>query len=487
MPQSNQTEYFAKKHTDAMRCVRHGWIVFAFFMLFNPNIQLIDIFPDFIGYFILAKAIQKAADAAPYFEEARKALSGLGYISLAKIPALILVAFVRSGNMQDNDIVTLAALVFATLEIIYLIPAVKNIFDALSYLGERGDVPTLIKSDSLASTDALRSFTFAFAIFKCLLYTLPEFLKLTKSVDIGPSASVLTGSRYYPWAVSASLILGFILGSIWLCRMITYVSRIKKEGKFYAALKEIASVNYYGEYEKKVYYRYVNRTFLYFILSAVFSLDLSFSDYNDINLIPSFISGILFAFGLVKLAKIIKSKALVIISVITSVLYNVAAFIKYVYEVKFLDKFGYSELFRNYSTTANYEYSKVQISAIFELVFYIALIVIFFFAMKKYTTVKLGKWQEDSNPAIKSRYYREINIKTVILTVIGALVGLLSFAKVFIQGSVKIVFTDPTNVTMPTLFVPSLPWFGLLLTAISIAYSFYAVYYFNFVKDEERV
>lgn len=487
MPKNDQMEYFAKKRTDTMRCVRHGWIVFALVMLFNPNIQLIDIFPDFIGYFILSKAIQKAADAAPYFEEARKALATLGYISLAKIPALMIIAFVRSGNIQDNDIVTLAALVFATLEIIYLIPAIKNIFDALSYLGERGDVPSLIKNDSLSSTDALRSFTYAFAIFKCLLYTLPEFLKLTRSVDIGNSASMLTGSRYYPWAVSASLILGFILGSIWLFRMIIYVNRINKEGKFYAAIKELASVNYYDEYEKKVYYRYVNRTFLYFILSAVFSLDITFSDYNDINLIPSFISGILFTFGLVRLINCIKSKALIILAVITSVLYNVTAFIKYVFEVKFLDNFGYSELFRNYSATANQEYAKVQISAIFELIFYIALIVIFFFAMKKYTAVKLGKWQEDSNPAIKSRYYREINTKTIILTVIGAVVGLLSFAKVFIEGSVKIVFTDSSNVTKPTLFVPSLPWFGLLLTAVSIAYSFYAVYYFNFVKDEERV
>lgn len=485
MPQNKDVQFIGKEKLSDIRSVRYGWIVFAFIMLFNPNIQLIDILPDFIGYFILAKAIERAADAAPYFEEARKAFTRLAYISLAKIPALMVVALVRSGNVQDNDIVTLAALVFATLEILYLIPAIKNVFDALSYLGERGNVPSLLKSDSLSSTDSLRSFTFAFTIFKTILYTLPEFLKLTKSVEIG-SGSIITGSRYYPWALSASLILGFILGSIWLTRMIIYVRRIKKEGKFYVSLKEIATVNSFEEYEKKVYYRFVDRTFIFFILSAMFSIDLTFSDYNDINLLPSFISGILFTLGLLGLVRCIKDKKLLIFTLIISVLYNASAFIKYVFEIKFLDKFSYSDLFRNYSETANREYAKIQIPAIFEVIFYIAFMVIFFIAMKRYTDTKLGKWKEDSNPSIKSRYYKEINSKTIILTVIGTLVGLLSFANVFIQGSVQIIFTDSSNVTKPTLFVPSLPWFGLVMTAASIVYSFYSVYYFNFVKDEER-
>ncbi len=486
MSQNKDVQHHEEKRSAGMRAVRFGWIVFAFVMLFNPNIHLIDVLPDFIGYFILAKAIERAADAAPYFEEARRAFLRLGYISLAKIPVLMIVAFVRSGNVQDNDIVTLTALVFATLEIMYLIPAIKNIFDALSYLGERGDVPSLIRNDSLVSTDTLRSFTFAFAIFKTVLYTLPEFLKLTKSVEIGSGLSMISSSRYYPFALLASLTLGLVLGTIWLCRMIIYVNRIKNEGKLYGALREIANVNSYEEYEKKVYYRFVNRTFSLFILSAVFSLDLTFSDYNDVNLLPSFISGILFTFGLLRLIRCTKSKRLTLYTVIASVLYNVSAFVKYVFEIKYLDKFSYADLFRNYSQTANREYAKIQISAIFEVIFYIALMVIFFIAMKRYTDTKLGKWQEDSNPSIKSQYYKEINVKTVILTVIGTVVGILSFANVFIQGSVQIIFTDSSNVTRPTLFVPSLPWFGLVMTVLSVAYAFYSLYYFNFIKDEER-
>ena len=112
--------------------------------------------------------------------------------------------------------------------------------------------------------------------------------------------------------------------------------------------------------------------------------------------------------------------------------------------------------------------------------------VLFFIIMKKFT-LRLGKWRDDSNPDIKTRYYKEINKKTITFTTFSAIVGALSFANVFIQGSVKIVYTNATDVTMPALFVPTLPWFGLLMAVSSIAYSLYSVYYFNLIKEENNL
>ena len=484
MPDNVNDTAIGKWDGKGMKNVKYGWLIFAFVMIFNPNLHLIDVLPDFIGFFILAKFVEKAADAAPYFEEARRAFVRLAYISLAKIPALVIMAAVRSKNVMDNDIIALLSLVFTTLELIYLIPAVKNIFNALSYLGERGSVSALVKSGSLISTDALRSFTLVFVIFKSSLYTLPEFLKLTRSTEIG-SLYAASSSRFYPTAVVAAMTLGFVLGGVWLYRIIVYARSVKKDGEFYSALGEIANVNSYAEYQKKVYARAVSRTFLFFILSAVFSFNLTFSDYNDVNLLPSFISGIFFSIALIGLIKHAELKKWRLPAVIISVLYNLSALVRWIFEIKFLDSFNYSDLFRSYSETANKEYLKIEIASAVEVVFYAALILIFFKAMKSFTDLRLGIWHDNSSSEVKKRYYKEINTKTVILTVITALVGLLSFANVFVQGNVKIIFTDASNVTMPALFVPSLPWFGLLMTAVSAVYTFYSVYYFNFIKDCE--
>ena len=484
----------------SFRSVRTGWLIFAFVMLFNPNIQLIDILPDFIGYFILAKFFEKAADAAPYFEEARASFVRLAYINLFKLPALILVRIVRSGNTLDNDIVALMALVFAAIEIIYIIPAIKNIFDALTYLGERTEAKSLLASGSLVSTEALKSFTFVFAIFKCMLYSIPEFLKLTRSVDSGTGTSFITGSRYYPFAVLASLVLGFIFGGIWLSRVVRLVKKIKNEGKYYEALGSIASVGAYEEYEKKARQRARNRVFLYFVLASLFSFNLTFSNFNDINLFPSFIFGILFSSGLVGLLSHVTNKGNMRNYVLAaSVLYNVTAFIGYVISFKFLDTYGYKALLDNTVPEAHSAYKTVEIFAAIEVILYISLMVLFFIIMKKYLEENLGKCTcqkrntecitydaspEQISQKFKNEYLKQINLRTVIYSVIGILVGILSFAEVIINGNVKLIFSNPSDVTMPTIIAPSLPWFSLLLTAMTIAYAFYSVYYFNMLKEE---
>ena len=162
-------------------------VIIAFIMLFNPNINLYDVLPDFIGYIILARLFERAADAAPYFEEARAAFVKLAYVSIAKIPAIVIVTTTRMGNVQDHDIVALMTLIFAVLEILFIIPAAKNAFDALLYLGQRTDAQSLIKSGSLTSTEALKSFTLVFLIFKSLIYSLPEMLRIALEAQATPS------------------------------------------------------------------------------------------------------------------------------------------------------------------------------------------------------------------------------------------------------------------------------------------------------------
>lgn len=472
----------------SMRTMRSGWLLFALVMLFNPNIQLIDFLPDFIGFFILAKYFEKASDCAPYFEEARSAFMKLGFISLAKIPALVIMVVVRSGNIQDNDIIALMTLIFAVFELIYLIPAIKSIFDALTYLGERSEVKSLISNGTFISTDSLRSFTFAFAIMKCLLYTLPEFLKLTRSVEIGSTTSMLTGSRYYPWAVVASLILGFIFGGVWLNRALRYVRMVKKEGKFFTELENFATENSYSEFERKIDFRRRNRIFLGFIMAAISSIDLTFSNLDDINLLPSFIFGIIFTFSLFCLSKMLNSNGALPKSIIAvGLLLNIFSVLRYIFEVRFLTDYGYVELLDEKNKAAMKLYKNIEIFASLETVFHIALIILFFLVMKQYTRENLGHFNSESNPKIKADYYMDIDRKTFILSALGILVGVMSIINVFINGNVQIMFTHSTTITMPTLVVSSLPWFGLVVTLVGIAYVFYAVYYFSFIKDEMEI
>lgn len=487
MAENNLTKETNKNKKSKIQTLSFPWLTLSFVMLFNPNIQLIDLLPDFIGFFILAKFFERAADCAPYFEEARAAFVKLGFINLFKTPALIIVRLVRSGNTLDNDILALMTLLFSALELIYLIPAIRNIYSALSYLGERGGSDALIKSDTLISTDALRAFTMLFAIFKCLFYTLPEFLKLTRSVEIGNTTSMLTGSRYYPWAIVASLVLGFILGGIWLSRMLRFARLIRTEGKFFSSLEAMADKNSFAEYEKRISERSRNRIFLTFIFAAAASLDLTFSDFNSINLLPSFVFGLLFFFALFALALHSNQVKFKIPVIACGVIYNLLAVIENVYLYKFLNGYGYSALLYNADPEARALYKSVEIFAILEFLAYVSLMILFFMLMKNYTDSNLGRFNESSTESIKASYYKAIDKKTAILTIIGALVGGLSLLATFVNGRVDLIFTAPSDVTMPTIIAPIIPGFSLWVAVSVIAYTFYSVYYFNFIKDEMSV
>ena len=114
-------------------------LVFSFVMLFNANINILDILPDFIAWFILAKLFERAADSAAYFEEARSAFLKLGWVSLMKIPALVIVLLIKGKNTLDNDVFALASFTFGVVEAILSVIAVRYIFEALFHLGERTD------------------------------------------------------------------------------------------------------------------------------------------------------------------------------------------------------------------------------------------------------------------------------------------------------------------------------------------------------------
>ena len=104
--------------------------------------------------------------------------------------------------------------------------------------------------------------------------------------------------------------------------------------------------------------------------------------------------------------------------------------------------------------------------------------------MRNFIKEKLGHSVKYGTSGAHSEYYRELNKKTVILSVISGLTGIANLIGVFVNGSVKLIFTDPSDVTRPTLIVSSLPWFNLIITLITCVYIFFSIYYFNTIKEE---
>ena len=461
-------------------------IILSLVFLFNPNFNLVDILPDFVAFFILARVFDKASDCAPHFEEARVGFLRLAYLSVAKIPALAIIVIAREGNTSDNDIIALFCLVFAAIELLLLLTTVKHIFDALTYLGERSDARSLIARDAKYSTEGLRIFTVAFSVFKVMLYLIPEFTRLTRSVELPSGIYVKTGSRYYPWMVLGSVIFGFIFGAIWLSRMIKYVKYVRDEGRINGALLALADEGSVNEYEKRREVRSVKRIFLAFSAAALVMINVSFGDLYDVNLLPNFIFTVIFTVALTKMLKRTDaSPKLKYATVSVGAVYTAVSAVSYLLAFRFLTEYGYSMLYEKTSPEAVAAYRSYQITAIGELALHIGLSVLFFTVMKAFVISNLGiSPKSEAYRPSDAAYHRDLLRKTGVYTAFLALLGILEFATVMSNGSISLIFTNPNDVTQPTMLISSAPWLPTVALIVNAVFVIYSVYYFNLIKEE---
>ena len=83
--------------------IRFGMLGAGLFFLFNPNINIIDVLPDAVGYFLILVSIGKLCDLCPELEDARSAFIRMFWISLAKLPALLLMFLDYGGQCRRAD------------------------------------------------------------------------------------------------------------------------------------------------------------------------------------------------------------------------------------------------------------------------------------------------------------------------------------------------------------------------------------------------
>ena len=113
-----------------------GLIAFAGFFLFNPDLAVIDLLPDFIGYIFMSAGLSLLADINDYMFEARKRFRLMIYVGIAKSVSLFFMfGLTNSANLPYAFL--LYPFVFGVIELILLLPAYNNLFDGFLYLGAR--------------------------------------------------------------------------------------------------------------------------------------------------------------------------------------------------------------------------------------------------------------------------------------------------------------------------------------------------------------
>lgn len=108
-----------------------GYMIVGCVFLFNPFINIIDIFPDFIGYLFIMRALSELSDLERNIRNARARFKSAMWVSLVKC------ALVFASMIFDSTWYLILTFTFGILECMYLIPAFIDLFYGISYLEGR--------------------------------------------------------------------------------------------------------------------------------------------------------------------------------------------------------------------------------------------------------------------------------------------------------------------------------------------------------------
>ncbi len=310
--------------------------------LFNPNVNIIDVFPDFIGYILLCSALTGLADMNDTVAEAHNIFKKLILIDAAKILAILWV-FGISVTTERNSSLMLWSFAFGVLELIFVTSAFLKLFEGISglgYLHQNNSVFVTGKFGKRSANDKARNLTVAFVVLKAVMSFLPELSDVT-STEYYENSGLTNLYQYIGVMRLLAFIPVLILGIVWIVRINIYFGKINRDSDFISALETIYNervANKKGIFIK----RNVASSFWVLLVAFVFSFDFRL---ENVNILPDFVSGILLAvfFVLVPKRTNIKNK----LPILLCLVYTLVSAAAYVSEISFFNEYYYGAVDRS--------------------------------------------------------------------------------------------------------------------------------------------
>ena len=468
------------------KVVNTALLVFAVTTLANPNVNIFDYLPDFIGYFIIASALAFYSDRVPYFAEARGGFIRLAFVSLAKIPSYFVMMMIRGANSADNDVKALFAFTFAAIEITLIIIAVRNLFEGIRYLGERGSAASLISPFPISkngrrteTVDGLRNLTYLFAIAKCAVASLPELLLLTKLVYSGANTQVFNVAKLYPYIIVLAVPFVFVLGIVFTKRYSRFLKAIEKEGLVKSAAEDLLDEESKRSLEKKLFVKDIKTALTMLCAAAFFTLSLRFDNFEELDLIPNTLVAIVAIFGILKLSKRCAVKKL---PIIFASLYAAASAVTYGLEVNFLTEYSFENLAA--MTAAKTAFTPVIIGYAVEFIVYCAFIAGIVTMLLRFADEHVGIAKDSPRYSkMDAEYSAIIKRKIFLWAASGALYGAVNLLDTVFKyySTSSLVTTDTDLVTVTSGLIP---WFSLVVFGASALFICYSLHLYGKLKED---
>lgn len=476
--------------TPAKRLVPLGLIILSIVFLTNPVVNVFDYLPDFVAYIIIIKALKHFAERVPYFEEARAGFKKLFIVSLVKLPSYFIMIHARGQNTMDYDINSLLTFSFTAIEVVLLFGALKSLFKALCYFGERGGPVSLISpfaisknSKRICTTETLELLSYIFIFYKAAATPLPEMLLLTRGVSAVNVGKVFNVARLYPYVIIFAVVSVFVFGIIVCKRFCAYVRAVRADGEAYAAADEMLDGEGKERLARELKIKDMGATLSIFVVAAFLMVDLCFDNLLEINLLPQFLFGAACLWGLKRLTRWIGESTA---AIATAAIYTVVAAVKFVLEARFLTEYGYEALAMA-ASAAGEAYLPVAVAATVEFSALCVMLVLIGKSLTKFSVKHTGiDVHSERYSRLDKEFHSEIKKKIIIHTGFGILVGFSKLLEALFRLFPTVTYVS-TDVGSGEVVSGLVPWFPLVMLLCTSIYVGYTIHVLGTLKEESKL
>ncbi|MBQ9921830.1 MAG: hypothetical protein IJO52_06565 [Clostridia bacterium] len=271
-----------------------GFIICGIIFLLNPNINIVDILPDIIGYALIYHGLFRFSDIDDRFTYAREKAKWLMIVSAAK---LVFVFMLPSSS--DSDVL-LFTFCFAVVELLLCIPMFTEFFGGMNYICSRYDNETALKYESEA-----KFFVIGFVVIKNVITLIPELFSLSDTsygleLDYDHYKNLANVEAAKKICIIGAFALVLVCGIVMGVKFISYLKKFTSDREFIGRLKSYYEENIMSD--TTLWARRYQNTALTFFAVGVMLFNNFYLDTFPV--IPDFIGYIFLAAGSTYLAKL---------------------------------------------------------------------------------------------------------------------------------------------------------------------------------------
>ena len=434
-----------------------GAILAGLIFLSNPNIGIIDVLPDFIGYLLIIHGLGVTTIIVPHFNGAARNAISLFIISTLKILCVPLLW----RNIPSFPLVL--SFSFGILELIFLIPMVVKLFDGLSYVGIRYGVSsilsynekdtatkdpstkkTIISKLRIEKISKVKRATIIFLIYRTVVSIIPNLpdLQISEQSPKAGEVFLIKYSNLSIFILATTIIIGLLGTIVWMIKSIPFFLKILKDGGF--------KTKFISECNKKRDDPIISRNFKMIRIMVILGVTTVLSVFlilKGVNyILGAFPSALLIIISLLMIPRTVKRNLFILIPTIGCAVTSVLEFQsrqKYFIE---LGNDPEAALWSNYASKF-YDYVKYY-TLLDRLLLMISLLIVFVLIFRMWTKDFFNNSDSGDEDIYSTEKHHRVSIRFKIMSIIMIPLFILSAFEPWIIIDIDLISSILTILTL---------------------------------------